>query len=148
MRVDLLTPEYPPHIYGAAGVHVNELARVLRDLIDVRVHAFDGPREPGQPGADEGVTGYDNLPALKDANPALQTLGVDLLMAQGVEGTDLVHSHTWYANMAGHWAHLLHDVPHVEDVQVKLQNLLFAGDDGSDDGEWPPNEPRRARGRS
>lgn len=113
MRVDLLTREYPPHIYGGAGVHVNELARVLRDLIDVRVHAFDGPREPGQPGADEGVTGYHNLTALKDANPALQTLGVDLLMAQGVEGTDLVHSHTWYANMAGHWAHLLHDVPHV-----------------------------------
>ncbi|MDO5721031.1 MAG: glycogen synthase [Actinomycetaceae bacterium] len=113
MRVDLLTREYPPHIYGGAGVHVNELARVLRELIDVRVHAFDGPREPGQPGADEGVTGYSNLPALAEANPALQTLGVDLLMAQGAEGTDLVHSHTWYANMAGHWAHLLHDVPHV-----------------------------------
>lgn len=113
MRVDLLTREYPPHIYGGAGVHVNELARVLRKLIDVRVHAFDGPREAGKPGGDEGVRGYSNLPELENANAALQTLGVDLLMAQGVEGTDLVHSHTWYANMAGHWAHLLHDVPHV-----------------------------------
>lgn len=113
MRVDLLTREYPPNIYGGAGVHVNELARVLRKLVDVRVHAFDGPREPGQPGADDGVVGYDYLPELEKANAALRTFGVDLLMAQGVEGTDLVHSHTWYANFGGHLAHLLHEVPHV-----------------------------------
>lgn len=113
MRVDLLTREYPPNIYGGAGVHVNELARVLRKLVDVRVHAFDGPREPGQPGADDGVVGYDYLPELDKANAALRTFGVDLLMAQGVEGTDLVHSHTWYANFGGHLAHLLHEVPHV-----------------------------------
>lgn len=113
MRVDLLTREYPPNIYGGAGVHVNELARVLRKLIDVRVHAFDGPREPGTPGADDGVVGYSDLPELEKANAALRTFGVDLLMAQGVEGTDLVHSHTWYANFGGHLAHLLHEVPHV-----------------------------------
>ena len=58
MRVDLLTKEYPPFIYGGAGVHVNELAKVLRPLADVRVHAFGGPREPGTEGADDGVTGY------------------------------------------------------------------------------------------
>ena len=60
MRVDLLTKEYPPFIYGGAGVHVNELAKVLRPLADVRVHAFGGPREPGTEGADPGVTGIYN----------------------------------------------------------------------------------------
>ncbi|EEH64025.1 glycogen synthase, Corynebacterium family [Gleimia coleocanis DSM 15436] len=113
MRVDLLTREYPPFIYGGAGVHVNELARVLRPHIDVRVHAFDGPRLPGTEGADEGVQGYSELSELAAANAALRTLGVDLQMAEGVAGADLVHSHTWYANFAGHLAHLLYDIPHV-----------------------------------
>lgn len=108
MRVDLLTREYPPYVYGGAGVHVEELAKVLRPLVDVRVHAFDGPRE-----AEAGVTGYSDPAELANSNAALRTLGVDLAMAGNVEGTDLVHSHTWYANMAGHWAHLLNDVPHV-----------------------------------
>ena len=113
MRVDLLTKEYPPFIYGGAGVHVNELAKVLRPLADVRVHAFGGPREPGTEGADDGVTGYPEIAELDGANAALRTFGVDLEMAQGTEGTDLVHSHTWYANLAGHLASLLHGVPHV-----------------------------------
>ncbi|OLO87420.1 glycogen synthase [Actinomyces naeslundii] len=113
MRVDLLTKEYPPFIYGGAGVHVNELAKVLRPLADVRVHAFGGPREPGTEGADDGVTGYPEIAELDGANAALRTFGVDLEMAQGTEGTDLVHSHTWYANLAGHLAGLLHSVPHV-----------------------------------
>ena len=113
MRVDLLTKEYPPFIYGGAGVHVNELAKVLRPLADVRVHAFGGPREPGTEGADDGVTGYPEIAELEGANAALRTFGVDLEMAQGTEGTDLVHSHTWYANLAGHLAGLLHSVPHV-----------------------------------
>ena len=113
MRVDLLTKEYPPFIYGGAGVHVNELAKVLRPLADVRVHAFGGPREPGTEGADDGVTGYPEIAELDGANAALRTFGVDLEMAQGTEGTDLVHSHTWYANLAGHLAALLHGVPHV-----------------------------------
>ena len=113
MRVDLLTKEYPPFIYGGAGVHVNELAKVLRPLADVRVHAFGGPREPGTEGADDGVTGYPEIAELDGANAALRTFGVDLEMAQGTEGTDLVHSHTWYANLAGHLSGLLHGVPHV-----------------------------------
>ncbi|ACQ80568.1 glycogen synthase [Beutenbergia cavernae DSM 12333] len=111
MRVDLLTREYPPHVYGGAGVHVAELARVLAPLLDVRVRAFDGPRE-----ADDGgpqVTGYAPLPELAGANAALGTFGVDLAMAADVAGADLVHSHTWYANLAGHLASLLHGVPHV-----------------------------------
>ena len=107
MRVDLLTREYPPHVYGGAGVHVTELAAVLRRSIDVRVHCFDGPRD------EQGVSGYDVPGALSGANPALATFGVDLLMADGVSSTDLVHSHTWYANLGGHLAGLLHGIPHV-----------------------------------
>ncbi|MBD7952230.1 glycogen synthase [Oerskovia rustica] len=107
MRVDLLTREYPPYVYGGAGVHVAELSRVLRERIDVRVRAFDGPR------AEEGVTGYSVPGSLTSANAVLGTFGVDLAMADDVAGADLVHSHTWYANLAGHLASLLHGIPHV-----------------------------------
>ncbi len=106
MRVELLTREYPPHIYGGAGVHVDELARVLRTHIEVGVRCFDGPRDA------PGVTGYDTPPALAEANPALATLGTDLLIANDVRA-DVVHSHTWYANLAGHLAGLLNDIPHI-----------------------------------
>ena len=108
MRVDLLTREYPPHVYGGAGVHVSELARVLREHIDVHVRCFDGPRT-----GDADVTGYDVPAGLAGANAALQTLGVDLEMAADVAGADLVHSHTWYANLAGHLGGLLNGIPHV-----------------------------------
>ncbi|MDO5700389.1 MAG: glycogen synthase [Bowdeniella nasicola] len=111
LRVDLLTREYPPHVYGGAGVHVDELSRVLRPHVDVRVHAFDGPRPEGS--VAPGVDGYSDLPELAEANPALRTFGVDLLLADACAGTDLVHSHTWYANLGGHLASLLYDVPHV-----------------------------------
>jgi starch synthase len=109
VRVDVLTKEYPPEIYGGAGVHVAELVRALRRRSDVEahVHAFGGPR-------DEKLTSsYPDLVELASANPALKTLGVDLTIADACAGTDLVHSHTWYANMAGHLASLLHGVPHV-----------------------------------
>ncbi|TNU76646.1 glycogen synthase [Miniimonas arenae] len=114
MRVDLLTREYPPHVYGGAGVHVAELAAVLAEHLDVRVRCFEGPRPdaPSGPGLPT-VTGYSALAELAGANAALATLGVDLTIAQDVGGADLVHSHTWYANMAGHLAGLLHGVPHV-----------------------------------
>lgn len=107
MRVDLLTREYPPHVYGGAGVHVTELARVLREHIDVRVRCFDGPR------TESGVRGYAEPETLADANAALRTFGVDLAMASDVAGADVVHSHTWYANLGGHLAGLLHGIPHV-----------------------------------
>jgi starch synthase len=108
VRVDLITREYPPYVYGGAGVHVAELAIVLRRSVDVRVHCFDGPR-PGE----LGVEGYDEPAELAGANAALRTFAVDLAMAAGVEGADLVHSHTWYANLAGHLGGLLHGVPHL-----------------------------------
>ncbi|MHB1064489.1 MAG: glycogen synthase [Georgenia sp.] len=115
MRVDILTREYPPHVYGGAGVHVTELARVLRRSIDVRVHAFDGPRLAGDSEHDVEVpvTGYDDLPELQHANAALRAFGVDLQIAANLAGTDLVHSHTWYVNLAGTLGSLINDVPHV-----------------------------------
>jgi len=108
VRVDLLTREYPPEVYGGAGVHLEYLARELRRLADVRVRCFGAPRD------EPGVTGYaDPPPGLAGANAALRTMGVDLEMVAGAQGTDLVHSHTWYANFAGHVAKLLYGVPHV-----------------------------------
>ncbi|SED91918.1 glycogen synthase (ADP-glucose) [Ruania alba] len=88
-------------------MHVDELSRVLRSHADVRVRCFDGPRDG------DGVTGYDVPAELDGANAALATLGVDLQIANDVAGADLVHSHTWYANMAGHLGGLLHGIPHV-----------------------------------
>jgi alpha-maltose-1-phosphate synthase len=107
MRVDLLSREYPPEVYGGAGVHVEYLARELRALCDVRVHAFGSDR------AEPGVSSHRVPGGLESANAALQVLGVDLEMAAACAGADLVHSHTWYANLAGHVAKLLHGVPHV-----------------------------------
>lgn len=107
MRVDLLTREYPPEIYGGAGVHVAELVRALRRDTEVRVRAFGAPRD------EEGTTGYGTPAEFADVNAALSTMGVDLLMAADAAGADLVHSHTWYANFAGFTAKKLHGIPHV-----------------------------------
>ena len=110
-RVGLLTKEYPPEVYGGAGVHVAELARALDGLVDLEVHCFGAPRE------DPLVAGtYREWDALAGDAPelaALRTVSADLLMTAGVAGVDLVHSHTWYANLAGHLAALTYGVPHV-----------------------------------
>lgn len=107
MRVDLISREYPPEVYGGAGVHVAELVRALRGDIDVVVRCFGMPRD------EPDVHSYLVPSDLAGANPALATLGVDLQIAQDVAGADLVHSHTWYANAAGHLASMLHGIPHV-----------------------------------
>ncbi|WP_251058503.1 MULTISPECIES: glycogen synthase [unclassified Streptomyces] len=107
IRVDLLTKEYPPEVYGGAGVHVGELAKELRKLTDLRVQCFGAPR-----GA-EGVLAHAE-PHLGDgANPVLNTLAVNVAMAAAAEGARLVHSHTWYANGAGRLAQTLYGIPHV-----------------------------------
>jgi starch synthase len=108
VRIGLLTREYPPDVYGGAGVHVEHLVPALRDLVDVDVHCFGEPRE-----GRAGVYAHRPSRALAEANPALQTLGVDLSMVAGLESVDIAHSHTWYANMAGHLAKILHGTPHV-----------------------------------
>jgi alpha-maltose-1-phosphate synthase len=113
VRVDLLTREWPPHVYGGAGVHVTELAAALaRAGVEVAVRAFGADAAPA-PGV--SVHGHPDLAALAGANPALRTVGVDLAMAAAVADAapDLVHSHTWYANLAGHLGGLLSGAPHV-----------------------------------
>ncbi len=111
VRVDIVTKEFPPTIYGGAGVHVAELTRVLASRADVRIHAFGEPRPDEYHGA--RVSSYAAPAELEGANAAVQTLGTDLLMLEDLAGADVVHSHTWYANMAGHLGGLLHAVPHV-----------------------------------
>lgn len=107
MRIDIISKEYPPAVYGGAGVHVAELVKVLRKKIEVKVRCFGEER-------DETDTFSYPLPSdFNEANGALQTLAVDLSMVTDVAGADLVHSHTWYANFAGHVAATLHGIPHL-----------------------------------
>ncbi|GAB3767042.1 starch synthase [Microlunatus parietis] len=104
LAVGVLTREYPPMIYGGAGVHVGQLVPQLRRLIDVDVHCMGEPRD--------GATAHaEDYPA--GANAAYRVFGADLAMAAAIGDLDLVHSHTWYANLAGHLAGLYHDIPHV-----------------------------------
>jgi starch synthase len=101
----MLTREYPPEVYGGAGVHVTELVAQLRHLCEVEVHCMGAPRS--------SAFAHQPDSALTDANPALSTLSADLRMANAAAGATVVHSHTWYTGMAGHIAALLHGVPHV-----------------------------------
>ncbi|HHU68416.1 glycogen synthase [Corynebacterium sp.] len=107
MRVGMLTREYPPEIYGGAGVHVTELTRFMREITEVDVHCMGAPRDM------EGVYVHGVDPALEDANPAIRTLSTGLRMAQAADNVDVVHSHTWYAGLGGHLAGKLHGIPHV-----------------------------------
>lgn len=101
----MLTREWPPDVYGGAGVHVEHLVAELRRKVEVDVHCFGEPRPDAIAHAVPG--------ALLGANAAIQTLGVDLEMVDATTGVDVVHSHTWYANLAGHISGLLHGIPHV-----------------------------------
>ncbi|MFV9426113.1 glycogen synthase [Microbacterium sp. S1037] len=108
MRVDIVTKEYPPEIYGGAGVHATELVKALRaEGTEVQVRAFGATRDEAD------TTSYGVPTELASANGAIQTLGTDLEIVSDVAGADVVHSHTWYANFAGHLASLLHGIPHV-----------------------------------
>lgn len=107
MKVAMLTKEYPPEIYGGAGVHVTELTRYMRDIVPVEVHCMGAPRN------EPNVTVYGVDKALANANPAIKTLSTGLRMAEGACQADVVHSHTWYAGLGGHLAARLHGIPHV-----------------------------------
>jgi alpha-maltose-1-phosphate synthase len=110
VKVALLTREFPPDVYGGAGVHVEYLSRELARHADVSVHCFGAPRPSPQ------VTAHRPWGELAGSSPsaaALEAMSVDLAMAGSVGGADLVHSHTWYTNLGGHLAGLLWDVPHV-----------------------------------
>jgi alpha-maltose-1-phosphate synthase len=111
LKVSFLTREFPPEVYGGAGVYAEHLTAELAKLVDLTVHCFGGPRE-----GEMEVAGHQPWDALNGPAPhlgALQAVSADLVMAAAVEGTDLVHSNTWYTNMAGHLAKLLYGVPHV-----------------------------------
>jgi alpha-maltose-1-phosphate synthase len=111
VKVALLTREFPPDVYGGAGVHVEYLARELARLEELTVHAWGSDRD--------GVTGHDAWDALAGDMPhlaALRAMSIDLSMTAGAAGAELVHSHTWYANLAGHLSKLTYDIPHVATV--------------------------------
>ncbi|KMJ51056.1 glycogen synthase [Rhodococcoides fascians] len=105
MRVAMMTKEYPPEIYGGAGVHVTELTAQLKSLCEVDIHCMGAPRDTAQV--------HDPDPALAGANAALTTLSAELRMANAAAGADVVHSHTWYTGLAGHLAAELYGVPHI-----------------------------------
>ena len=105
MKVGLVTKEWPPHIYGGAGVHVKYLVKSLQSLVDINVHCFGEPRLD--------ATAYELTEAEQKLNPAMQALITDAQIASNLEGVDIVHSHTWYANMAGYFAQTLYKIPHV-----------------------------------
>ncbi|MBU8811562.1 glycogen synthase [Mycolicibacterium goodii] len=105
MRVAMMTREYPPEVYGGAGVHVTELVAQLRRLCDVDVHCMGAPRD--------GAFVAHPDPTLRGANAALSMLSADLNMVNNAEAATVVHSHTWYTGLAGHLASLLYGVPHV-----------------------------------
>jgi len=109
LRVALLTREYPPEVYGGAGVHVTYLARELAPLVDLTVHCQGADRPD--------AVAHRPWDLLADANQALQVISTDLSMAAavgpGTNSAQLLHSHTWYANLAGHLGAMLYDIPHV-----------------------------------
>ncbi len=105
LKVALLTREYPPEVYGGAGVHVTYLARELAPLVDLTVHCQGADRPD--------AVAHRPWEHLADANQALRVISTDLSMAAAVGSAELVHSHTWYANLAGHLAAMLYGIPHV-----------------------------------
>jgi starch synthase len=114
LRVALLSREYPPDVYGGAGVHVEYLSRQLADRVELTVHAWGTP-DPS-PAPAQGHAPWNLLIGSAPHLAALRAVSIDLAMAAAVEGVDLVHSHTWYANFGGHLAKLLHGIPHVATV--------------------------------
>jgi starch synthase len=109
-KIALLTREYPPEVYGGAGTHVEYLARELRRVLEVSVHCWGAPR------TESGVTSHQPWTALSEPKPestALEAISIDLAMAAAVKGADIVHSHTWYANLGGHLSKLMWSIPHV-----------------------------------
>jgi len=108
LRVALLTREYPPEVYGGAGVHVTYLARELAGLVDLTVHCQGADRP--------GAVAHRPWDHLAGANPALGVMSADLSMTAAAGSAEVVHSHTWYANLAGHLASLLYGVPHLVTV--------------------------------
>ncbi|HVE75956.1 MAG TPA: glycogen synthase [Actinomycetota bacterium] len=111
MRVALLTKEFPPEVYGGAGVYVEHLSAELKNILDLEVHAFGAERESSL--VKRSYKAWKELTGDEDHFAALRTMSVDLAMAASVSGVDVVHSNTWYTNFAGHLSKLLHGIAHV-----------------------------------
>lgn len=116
MKALLLTREYPPHIYGGAGVVVDQLSRALARRMAVEVRCFGERDAAAAPGGVtvRGYTPWDRLRAGADGPrfaPALETLSIGLAMARDPVDADVAHAHTWYADMAGVWIRTLHRIP-------------------------------------
>lgn len=115
MRVGLFTREFPPHIYGGAGVHVDYLSRELAKKIEVEVHCW------GSQNSDSGnlhVRGSEPWSEISNGTTgkfkgALEAFSLNLTQIKALEGIDLVHTHTWYVSMAGFLAKKLYGVPFV-----------------------------------
>ena len=107
IKVGLVTKEWPPHVYGGAGVHVVQLAEALRKKpeISLAVHCFGEKRLD--------AIGYPTPLEFARSNPAIAAVATDLAIADALADADVVHTHTWYANMAGHVASLIHGIPHI-----------------------------------
>lgn len=118
MRVLMLTREYPPHVYGGAGVVMDHLSRALAARSAVEVRCF-GDIERSEPGLRvRGYPAWDRLSGSRPGEtaetryaPALEALSTDLLMARDRVDADVVHSHTWYVALAGLLVRTLFDIP-------------------------------------
>lgn len=116
MKALLLTREYPPHIYGGAGVVVGQLAEALRRLMAVEVRCF-GERPAAEAASSIALRGYTPWARVGPGPdgpryaPALETLSIALAMARDPVDADVAHAHTWYADMAGLWIRMLHRIP-------------------------------------
>jgi starch synthase len=111
LKAAIVTKEYPPHVYGGAGVHVQNLVRFLLHYVKVEVHCFGEPRE--QPEVAGAYMPWSQLDGPQPHDAALRALSTDLAIAARLNRVDLVHTHTWYTNLAGHFAKLIHGIPHV-----------------------------------
>jgi len=114
-RIAILTKEYPPHVYGGAGVHVEYLSRELSRLVPVLVRSFGDQTVDGPNLSVHGYGPWTGAGQNTDARfeGALDALHRSLCMAKDRLDASVVHTHTWYTAMAGFWAKKLWAVPHV-----------------------------------
>jgi glycogen synthase len=118
MKVCFITREYPPHVYGGAGVHIANLARQLAQVMDVEVRCFGDQDLTESHLRVRGYQAWDRMceGAEKKFNVTLGTFSTALSILRDPINADLVHGHTWYASMAGFMAKVLYDIPFVATV--------------------------------
>jgi starch synthase len=115
MKAALFTREYPPNVYGGAGVHVEYLSRELAKKIEVEVHCWGSQHSHSSNLHIDGAEPWSDISQNTTGKfkAALETLSLNLTQIKALSNIDIVHTHTWYANMAGFWAKKLYGVPSV-----------------------------------